>query len=57
MDLYYTFPRKMVVKDGSDPSSFDYQSKALATELHDHNGAFSFRAPDAVTFNEFPLSN
>ena len=26
---------EMVVKDGSDPSSFDYQSKALASELHD----------------------
>ena len=32
---------KMVVEDGYAPSSFDYQSKALAIELHDHTLAES----------------
>ena len=31
----------MVVGDGYAPSSFDYQSKALAIELHDHTLAES----------------
>ncbi len=31
----------MVVEDGYAPSSFDYQSKALAIELHDHTLAES----------------
>lgn len=48
---------KLVVKDGSDPSSFDYQSKALAIELHDHTrqvirdfgSLFKLPCPGAVT--------
>ena len=38
---HYTNPQKMVVGDGYAPSSFDYQSKALAIELHDHTLAES----------------